>query len=304
VQKRPKGFVVKEPVAIPTGVNGAMACVHNDDLFLAGGANGTVTLTSFRKFNLLTRKWTDLALLPRGLEGGVLSVVGGNIYLFGGGVMVNGAISTYNANLYKYDIENNVWSTLSASPLGGRRLFTGEAIGRVLYYFGGWNGAEISRVESFNLDTGAWTTLPNLPGIRHGNYCATDGSKIYIFGGLTDGGGTSNNDVLVFDPSVSTSVTTLVTTLAKPPVRSYSMLYVEENNLYVYGGYENGNGTAVRNDFWVLNLATKEWKQIPLSGTPIDGRGSSAYTYWKGELHVIGGYNPTRGRITDHIYIM
>lgn len=300
-QKILKGLIVKEPASVPVAVSSPMACVQGNDLYMAGGSTGSNTVNTFRKFNLLNRTWTNLANLPKALEGAVLAPVGNFIYLFGGGVFVNSAV-TYNATIYKYDIVNNVWTTLSNAPAGGRRLFSGGAIDKKLYYFGGWNGAQLNRVECFDTVTETWSTLPNLPANRHGHAAVSDGSKIYMFAGLTNGG-TVNNDVFVFDPFVSLTVSTLATGATKPPARCYPAICIEENVLYIYSGYSDGNGAGVRTDFWMLPLGSKEWKQLPLTGYAAVGRGGPAYTYWKEELHILAGFNPTSGRMSEHIYI-
>ena len=303
--KKPKGFVVLEPAVLPNAVNAAMACVHGNNLYFAGGINSSTTFTTFRRFNLLTRTWTSLAVLPKPLEGGVLSAIGDNIYLFGGAVMSGGAITSYSADLYKYDIANNSWVLLSTSPLGGRRLFPGGVIGNKLYYFGGWNGTQLARVESYDVTTNTWTTLPNLPGIRHGHCAVSDGQKIYIFAGLTNGGGSVMNDVLVFDPSVSQTAVALAVTGTLPTVRCYSGVCVDKGILYIYGGFSDGNGGGTRNDASYLDLTTKVWQKLNLTGYAAAGRAAPAYTYWNGEFHLLGGVTANAAsRFTEHIYIV
>jgi hypothetical protein len=57
------------------------------------------------------------------------------------------------------------------------------AIDKTIYFCGGIKGGTISSCGSYNVITGASGSMANLPtGVNHAA-AATDGTKIYIFGG-------------------------------------------------------------------------------------------------------------------------
>lgn len=105
----------------------------------------------------------------------------------------------------------------------------------ILYAIGGNNFATdgslatLARVEAYNAATNSWSRKANLPHPRaRTNGAAVIGRKIYVSGGLSSSGGTSNS-LYVYDPA-----TNAWTTKASMPVASFDGVSAAINGkLYV-----------------------------------------------------------------------
>lgn len=284
-----------------TSLSGAMTAVYNDNLYVAGGlpAGGSTGNNIFRRYDLIKRTWHTLANLPIQCRAGSLLVSSGKIYLFGG-YTINS--TTYSNNLYVYDPLQNTWTFLSSSPNAGRGWFSGAVSRNKLYYFGGWNGTQLRLAEVYDTTTNQWNNITQLPETRHGHVSVGVGGAIYIFAGLTSGGGITNNNMYLYDPN-SNNYTTIGNG-TPPSVRCYSTILPYRSKLYIFGGYADGNGSDSRDDCWYLDLTDRYWHQLPLTGDVIGKRGVFASGIWQNELHILFGQSSGTGtNYTDHYII-
>lgn len=131
------------------------------------------------------------------------------------------------------------WTTRAPMPTGRWNL-AGEVVSNssgqpILYAIGGnyygTNGslATLGRVEAYNAVTNSWSRKANLPHPRaRTNGAAVIAGKIYVSGGLSSSGGSSNS-LYVYDPA-----TNAWTTKAKMPVASFDGVSATINGkLYV-----------------------------------------------------------------------
>lgn len=70
----------------------------------------------------------------------------------------------------------------------------------------------------------------------------------------------------------------------------------EEDTVYLYGGVnDNSESSQYLQDFFAFNFATKEWRQVPMTGDVQLPRAFHTAIYYNGQVHIFGGCNG-RGR--------
>lgn len=285
------------------GLSGAAAAGGNGSIYLAGGRqpNGTA-INTFRRFNLSSRTWEVLADIPIVISGATLTYWSGKFYLFAG-TSTTGA--SYSRSLYEYDIATNVWKSLPSSPYEARVYHSASVINGIIYFFGGWNGAQLTRGDRYIIASNKWESVNSLPISRHGHSSAVYGNEVYLFGGLTPSGQTlvAGNEFLRYSPSNGT-YTNFIKPSPIPSTRCYTPMMQSYNKFYIFGGYTDGNATDSTGDFWEYDPATQRWRQISLTGDLVTKRGAHAAAVENGEFHIINGL-PQAGQPAriDHYYI-
>ncbi|HEU4573868.1 MAG TPA: kelch repeat-containing protein [Chitinophagaceae bacterium] len=171
----------------------------------------------------------------------------GNLWLFGG--QGNGPVD-YN-DLWKYDPVNNIWNLINGTNNAS------NTIGNYPPVIGTANASGV---------TG--------PGSREYGAAWTDGTNLYLFGGLGyDGGGTKNylNDVWSYD--IANNTWTWLngsntnnqfgiysgTQVPGSRIAPYSWYY--NGKLFLFGGYGYGSasGPGYLNDMWQYDPSSNSW---------------------------------------------
>ena len=210
---------------------------------------------------------------------------GGFVYVAGGrrfGVL---------ADLDRYDVVTNTWTGLAPMPTArAAAAFTNA--NNSLYVIGGrrntggpCSGNAVAAVERYDVDTGVWNSLAPLPTPRSDLSAVTVGSKIYVFGGCTWGGGSAVDTVDIYN-----IVTNTWSSGALMPTRRASMVAASlGGKIYVIAGYTGGPPLAVNE---VYNVATNTWS----TDAPITvARGESNAIAHGGRIYVVGGALPGFG---------
>jgi N-acetylneuraminic acid mutarotase len=144
-----------------------------------------------------------------------------------------------------------------------------------IYVFGGLNIMDVTSLSShipnntllqYNKNNSTWTTiLPNstLPISRNWHSSIVFNNELYIFGGKSNG---YLNDLWRYDPvgNVWTQIQYLKNENVPSPRYGHKCVVIE-NEMYVYGGYDN-NGFTCGGDLYVFNLVELTWRRIELSG--------------------------------------
>jgi len=163
---------------MPTAREGAFACVvENNTIYVMGGYNGAFLSTN-EAYNPSTNSWAE--------EAPMLSAESD---LMGGGlvdntiIVANGSDGEADAHNQGYSAATNSWEWLPSDPTT-RQGTCVASIGSLLFSAGGWVSSEVFNLtESFNLSTGAWTTLASMPqAVADPSGVAYKG-KLYCFGG-------------------------------------------------------------------------------------------------------------------------
>lgn len=168
-----------------------------------------------------------------------------------------------------------------------------ETIGSKLYVFGGfdssvtWNATTYGEV--YDVNTGQWSRAADLPvAMTHVPHVVHDG-KIWLFGGHTSGGGTSQHvdDIYVYDPA--TDQWSAVGKLKY--VTSSGGAAVVGSRVHVFGGYYvDNNGEFLSHSFHHVSLDLNDiaagWREEP--DVPV-GRDHPASAVIDGKIYLIGG---------------
>ena len=160
-------FVTKTSIPAPVGFGGAGSGVVNGHMYVAGGrdANDTVIATTW-DYDIAADTWTARANLPAGVNVPGSAVIGGKLWIFGGGNPLAGPATTpTSANkrlgawfnrlfhpdttdaLEIYDPVTDSWS--SGPSLNLQRSFpAGTHVGNTAVAVGGYDGIDtIASVE-------------------------------------------------------------------------------------------------------------------------------------------------------------
>jgi len=291
------------------GNSGAMAIGCNGGIYLGGGRlqdGSGGAISTFRRFDLTTRQWVNLANLPNGRSGGTLSYWNGKIYLFSGNTVNS---STYTKELHAYDIATDTWTSLTPTPNLGRTYHGAVVYQGEIYFFGGWNGTQatpqLRLADVYTISNNTWRVIAQLPESRHGHAIAISGTGVYIFGGLTNGGSKTNNDIIRY--TIGDNVYNgFVAPATQPAIRCYSCLLPAYGKFYVFGGYTDGNATDSLADFWEYIPGLNSWRNLTLTGDTLTKRGGFASAVENGEFHFFNGLGKAGDASmvrTDHLYI-
>lgn len=205
---------------MPEAVNSFGGAVSNGYLYVYSGHIGdthkyseATTTKHFRRLDLTDRTtWEELPSGPA-LQGVTLLAHGGMLYRIGGASASNKPGTPDNlasvADFARFDPQNKTWTDLPKLPTP-RSTHDAVVVGDKIYVVGGWS---MNGGEAFNSDfsedalvfdlakkDATWEKLPTPPFQRRALAVAEHQGKIYVLGGLTDGGGVVK-DVDIYDPA-------------------------------------------------------------------------------------------------------
>ncbi|MDX2032822.1 MAG: M36 family metallopeptidase [Blastocatellia bacterium] len=187
---------------LPTSLQRIQIAGDGRYLYSFGGRgtnSSATTVTTGYRFDTTAPQpqWTtDIAAMPRGLNGGDAVFLKGKIYIPGG---FDSTVALANQH-YAYDIAANTWATV-ASPAAGALLYAlvADDPRSVFYMIGGNNGqASIANVRSYAPETNAWSDLPSLSAARNGHNAAMIDGKLYVAGGQNATGSLTTGETYDF----------------------------------------------------------------------------------------------------------
>lgn len=194
-----------------------------------------------------TIQFTDLENLPAARSALTSANDGENIYIVNG----FGIDEQYTDEVFKYNIAQSTWSTLTSSTIP-KRFASAAVVGGFLYVFNGitQNGVLNNSVEKISLADGTIELMSENPQPCEAAGVTTWSNKIYSFGGSLSPNTTSNK-LYEFDPENDTW-----TELTDIPFAGETKGEVVNGKLCIIGGY---NGT-VSNQIDIYNLSTNMWE--------------------------------------------
>jgi prepilin-type N-terminal cleavage/methylation domain-containing protein len=156
-------------------------------------------------------------------------------------------------------------------------------IGSKVYFIGGYTGSASNSMRSYDMATGTWVTLANVPQVLWAPFAAAnaDGSTITVAGGY-NGTSTGIGNVLVY--TVATNSWQTFGGAGTTVFNSNSGTRVG-NELYLFGGYENSIGDFVQS--YKFNLTTRAWTR--LADLPGGGQARWSVADEAGGIYVGGG---------------
>lgn len=282
----------------PTARSLHASAVWRDQMFIFGGYDGTSRRNDFYSFHFKHRMWTRIDervghapsqgdsnatenandaqhLFPNvninGQVGGQppsprdrhsAVVYGNGFYVFGGfdgHARVN--------DLYKYDIDENVWSRIIPSSLSTgiptpRHSHSAVVYQNAMYIFGGYDGSYSCNVYKYDFLNNVWTsvnTVGRIPRARYRASCVVYNDTMIIHGGHDGTRHLSDTHVLDMNTKCWTSLANVRGTTPFP--RDSQVGFLHDNAMYIFGG--SAGGTAM-NDMHELLLEGPENDFIPM----------------------------------------
>jgi len=175
-------------------------------------------------------------------------------YVFGGN---NGATV---ADCYKYDLYNNIWSTIASLPAARAQLSVAAALNGKIYAMGGEDsvGTTVNTVYEYDPVGNSWVTkTATMPANIEESQAAIDPNTgiIYISGGFDGGLGAGTAALYSYMPDTDTW-----STLASMPISGTASCASAILNGYLYtmGGAFGGSRL---NSVCEYNIATNTWKR-------------------------------------------
>ena len=145
--------------------------------------------------------------MPRAAGCGIQGAIKGQLYVYAGCIGVPTVPDAHR--MFRYNPHTNRWVTLAPPPR--RHTFSpfGGALGDKFYMGGGWwDHAPTGFVYAYDPATNTWADRAGVPhggGHAFGAYSVL-GGKLYVAGGIDDGG-FPTNDLSVYDPVSNTWAT-------------------------------------------------------------------------------------------------
>ncbi|MFN0182139.1 MAG: Kelch repeat-containing protein [Gemmatimonadales bacterium] len=187
--------------ALPVALGEVAAAVLGDRLIVVGqGDDHTVAL------DLATGDWEPLGRIPRRPAADhhhAAEVVDGRLYLIGGLGLGAGVVQIF-------DPASNRWAFGPDVPFQAGSSASAVIDGQI-HIVGGIDGdSTVASHAKLDPTAGRWTMLRPMPRPRNHAAAASDGRRLYIFGGRGPGSGAGNTvangyaDVQVYDPGTDT----------------------------------------------------------------------------------------------------
>jgi N-acetylneuraminic acid mutarotase len=271
-----------------------------DKLYVTGMTNAwnPAPTSPMLVYNILSNTWTRLnPERPYTGNHHAMEVFGGHLYLLGG------CDAGSDGKVQIYDPATNGWSLAAPMPflagacssavINGKIYVAGGIVGEIA---GSYNGYGTNAAAVYDPALNTWTLLAPIPvGMNH-TASATDGTKLYLFGGRAIGNAPDNgyNTVQIFDPASNTWVSSSDpgSTLAPLPQARGAMgkAIFYNGDFFVMGGetVSGAGATAdhVYNRVDIYNVASNTWRL----GTPMPTARHGIYPALRGNrVYVAGG---------------
>ncbi|MFC1545725.1 FlgD immunoglobulin-like domain containing protein, partial [Gemmatimonadota bacterium] len=234
-------------------------------IYLIGGEGddgGALTRNSMEIFDLDTCQWELRSGYPIDLGHTWGVAVGNTIYAGGYG---------WQGLFYKYTIETDTWTALTADPDIGMAAVA--VIDGLIYVAGGTGtSGEVSDLRIFNPVSESWSLGSSMNEPRHqAGYGVIDG-KLYVAGG--DGPSGQMTSAEVYTPATDTWE--YISPLPSPEGSAAG--WALDDKLYVAGG----------DTLWVYDASIDAWSAV--GRTPQD-RVLHAITVFEGRAYTFGGFS-------------
>jgi N-acetylneuraminic acid mutarotase len=249
----------------------ARCAAVDDNVYLLGGWDGILPMTSMEVYNISTGTWSGGTPLPVGRHSFACVPYNGKIYTFGG---EDGA-APHNET-YAFDIAANNWSApLTPVPEESNNLNGTECNGLIYVFF---INASLNMV-GYAYDPGAdtWSgPLAAPPDHRFGFGCVSSGGKIYLLGGTEF---TTRSQLSIYDPIGDT----WTVGLSLPTGRNYMGCVADGTNIFAIGGLTGGGRTDITE---VYNILSNTWYS---TGSMIEKRSFTCAALAQNRIFIMSG---------------
>lgn len=246
--------------------------------------------------------WTETAPLPLPMNHPNVAAVRGKLYVVGG--MVGAGPWTAVPNVFEYDPHQDAWQELAPMPAGTERGSAAVGVrGTKIYLAGGLRSLTpgpggfqdtVATFSAYDVVSGAWEALPNLPEPRDHVDGALVGGTFYALGGRVNG--IENIRGTVFGYHLATGRWSTLAPMPTP--RGGVATAAVGTKIYVIGG--EGNPTpdthGVFGDNEVYDTTTNSWRALAPMPTPRHGTGAATVG---STVYVPGGGDETMASPVD-----
>jgi len=189
------------------------------------------------------------------------------------------------------------WEMLPDIPTGALQEHGVAQLAGAIYLLGGFNASldTVATVNRFDVATGVWDTVSDMPTPVHHPSVGVVGGKLYMLAGLTGLEKKHAGVAFVYDPT--TDRWTNITPMGKKFDRGASGVAVVGKRIYVMGGLRKK--TAV-NTFSVYNTKTDKWDHSlpPIPGLPRDHLVGASVNK---KVYAIGGRDTQIKEVNDEV---
>jgi len=169
--------------ALPVGLGAAVAQAIGDDLYVAGGLDGTSSHAELWVMRAGSNAWSPAAAMSSARHGAASAVIDGRLFVFGGTVEGGAALAIAEV----YDPRSNEWTALAPLPAPVSFAAAAAARGRAVVLAAETGAAAgnsaAAPVWSYDVGADAWSVLPSGPRPRSGAAAAWRGDAVYVLGG-------------------------------------------------------------------------------------------------------------------------
>ena len=256
-----------------------------------GTSTATVTISdpSSAPAELGNLSWTSTSSLPQGKSEAFGTVVGNDLYIFGGYVD-----STYvpSTKAYKYDVTTHTWSQIGNLPVGTSQAGV-AADSRFIYFAGGYtnngNGGQTfatRAVYAYDTLNKRYEPLPDLPSARGPGGLALVGQTLYFIGGSDS----SRNDVAtVWSLDLTNAAVGWQTEASLPHAENRLGVAALDGKIYAVGGQTSYDNNAVaRNSLYRYDPRSNTWTTLHNLPLAVAHNNASVFTAG-GKIFSVGG---------------
>ena len=245
---------------------------------LEGGGAAVEEIASTTRFDPRTRRYRALAPMPEPGNHIGLAVHEGSVYVLGG--FAAAIDEPAKRRFSRYVVAEDRWEELPPLPIGVGAMAVGVIEDRIILA-GGWTGQrELSRVDAYDLETGSWSRLADMPTARQHVGAAVLDGKLYVLGGR-DGRSDAIDVAERYDPR-----TDRWETLPPLPKAAGGLESVTIGGTVVTIGGGDDRGGTVTGAVQRFDPRSARWDRLPDLRTPRHGHGA---TYAAGRMWVFGG---------------
>lgn len=154
----------------------------------AVGSSNSTTTKEIECYDPATKTFTTLDVsMPEAIYGMACVAVGRVVYLFGGSAARTGT-SSYRSTIYRFDVDTQTFTTLSAHLSYGNAKLDAVLVETNIYIFDlGYNQYISDKIYCFDTITETISEYSlKMPGVYSGGTALTDGRYIYYYGGTFD----------------------------------------------------------------------------------------------------------------------
>ncbi len=281
-----KGWKALKPIGGGPRQEHAVAAVNGRVYLIGGierdGAGGIVTTPRMEVYDTRSDTWSEAAPLPVPMNHPNVAAVGGKIYVLG--ALSGGASWQALRDSYVYDPRTNRWTELAPMPAGTERGSAAMGVkGTKIYLSGGMRtltpgpgGLQdtVATTSSYDVVTGRWETLPDLPQARDHVGGAIVGNTLYVLGGRDRGQVNVRDTVYALDLSTRRWTERAPMPTARGGIASAAV----GGKIYTFGGEgnpaEGTNGIFPQTE--VYDPARDRWQRLAPMPAPRHGTAAVA----------------------------